>query len=190
MVVHEKRALVEPARQRGFTVVELMVTIAILAILMALAVPSFTALIRSNRLTSTANELVAALQLTRSEAVRLNGGVSLCRSDNGKACAAGGNWTGFLVVARDGTVLRTSTLRADLIVRSNVLDGLNDRLTFGADGVARNNAGDPLTMVIAVCMPVANPTSPPNNVRNVEMLGGSRIRVQSSSDNGTCNTTG
>ncbi|CBA15790.1 GspH/FimT family pseudopilin [Xanthomonas albilineans] len=187
MVVHGKRALVEPARQRGFTVVELMVTIAILAILMALAVPSFTALIRSNRLTSTANELVAALQLTRSEAVRLNGGVSLCRSDNGKACAAGGNWTGFLVVARDGTVLRTSTLRADLIVQSADLDKLGDKLTFGADGVARNNAGDPLTMGIAVCMPV---TSPTNNVMSVQMIGGSRIRVQSSSDNGKCNTTG
>ncbi|WP_052688100.1 GspH/FimT family pseudopilin [Xanthomonas sp. MUS 060] len=167
-----------------------MVTIAILAILVALAVPSFTALMRSNRLTSNANELVAALQLTRSEAVRLNGGVSLCRSDDGRVCAAGGNWAGFLIVTRDGTVLRTSTLRAGLVVQSAALDALGDSLTFGADGIARDGAGNPLNMVIAVCMPVVNPTSPPDNIRNVEMVGGSRIRVQSASDKGTCNTTG
>ncbi|WP_045727374.1 Tfp pilus assembly protein FimT/FimU [Xanthomonas sp. GPE 39] len=191
MAGHGKRALVEPARQRGFTVVELMVTIAILAILVALAVPSFTALMRSNRLTSTANELVAALQLTRSEAVRLNGGVSLCRSADGNACAnAAGNWAQFLIVTRDGTVLRASTLRAGLAVRSSVLGGLKDKLTFGADGVARDGTGNPLNMVITVCMPVVNPTSPPDNIRNVAMVGGSRIRVESASDNGTCQGNG
>ncbi|WP_414397408.1 Tfp pilus assembly protein FimT/FimU [Xanthomonas campestris] len=47
-----------------------MVTVAVLAIVLAVAVPAFGTLIRSSRLTSNANEVVAALQLARSEAVR------------------------------------------------------------------------------------------------------------------------
>ncbi len=173
--------------QRGFTLVELMVTIAVLAIIMALAVPSFTGLIRSSRLTGAANELVASVQLARSEAVRLNGGVSLCRSDDGATCASGGNWTRYLTVTRDGTVLRTTTLRTGLVVTSNTLDAMGDKLTFGADGIARNSSGTPVTGGIVVCMAVTNPS---NNVRSVNLMGGSRTQVTSTSDGGKCTTTG
>ncbi|WP_246432379.1 GspH/FimT family pseudopilin [Xanthomonas theicola] len=162
-----------------------MVTVAVLAIVMALALPSFATLIRSSRLTSTANELVASLQATRSEAIRLNGGVSLCRSDDGNACASGGNWNRVLTVARDGTVLRVSTLRTGLSVSSAVLDALDDKLTFGADGIARDSSGAPLTMDITVCMPV---TSPSDNVRTVSMTGGSRVSTKPESSGGKCST--
>ncbi|MEB1220701.1 Tfp pilus assembly protein FimT/FimU [Xanthomonas campestris pv. campestris] len=74
----------------GFTLIELMVTVAVLAIVLAVAVPAFGTLIRSSRLTSNANEVVAALQLARSEAVRQNSLVAVCRSDNGSTCATGG----------------------------------------------------------------------------------------------------
>lgn len=186
MAVPCERGLAERT-QRGFTLVELMVTVAVLAIIMALAVPSFTGLIRSNRLTGAANELIAAVQLTRSEAVRLNGGVSLCRSDDGATCASGGNWTRYLTVARDGTVLRSTTLRTGLVVTSSTLDALGDKLTFGADGIARNSSGTPVTGGIVVCMAVTNPSS---NVRTVKLMGGSRAQVTSTSDGGRCTTTG
>ncbi len=55
---------------RGFTLVELLVTISIAAILLALAIPSFTETIANNRLSSNANELVTALNFARSEAVK------------------------------------------------------------------------------------------------------------------------
>jgi prepilin-type N-terminal cleavage/methylation domain-containing protein len=58
----------------GFTLMELMVTIAIAAILVGTAIPSFTSTITNNRLTTSANELVTALNLARSEAVN-----DLCR---------------------------------------------------------------------------------------------------------------
>ncbi|MBN6113716.1 GspH/FimT family pseudopilin [Xanthomonas bonasiae] len=184
MCVPEQRGLAGSG-QRGFTLVELMVTVAVLAIIMALAFPSFTMLIRSNRLTSTANELVAALQASRSEAVRLNGGVSLCRSDDGSTCASGGDWTHLLTVTRDGTVLRTTTLRTGLSVSSPALDASGDKITFGADGIARDSNGASLNTdeMIVVCMPV---TSPSDNVRAVSMSGGSRVSILRSSNGGQC----
>lgn len=55
---------------QGFTLIELMVTVSIAAILLGIAIPSFTSTITSNRLTTNANELVSALNLARSEAVK------------------------------------------------------------------------------------------------------------------------
>ena len=55
---------------RGFTLLELMVAIAVLAILATVGVPSFRALIQNNRVTTQANELVSALSFARTEAVK------------------------------------------------------------------------------------------------------------------------
>jgi type IV fimbrial biogenesis protein FimT len=55
---------------QGFTLVELMVTLAVAAIILAIAAPSFSQMIRENRLITTANNLVGNIQLARSEAIR------------------------------------------------------------------------------------------------------------------------
>ena len=60
----------QPEYNAGFTLIELMVTISIAAILLGIAIPSFTSTIASNRLTTYANELVTALNLARSEAIK------------------------------------------------------------------------------------------------------------------------
>lgn len=90
-------------RNHGFTLVELMVTVAILAILATIAFPSFQASLRSNRLATTTNELVAGLSLARSEATRSTIGAGICASGDGATC--GGSWDdGWLIwVDRPGT---------------------------------------------------------------------------------------
>jgi len=55
---------------QGFTLIELMVTVSIAAILLGIAIPSFTTTISSNRMTTNANELITALNLARSEAIK------------------------------------------------------------------------------------------------------------------------
>ncbi|MGE5470738.1 MAG: GspH/FimT family pseudopilin [Bacteroidota bacterium] len=95
-------------RNKGFTLVELMVVIAIVGILALVAMPSFTSLISSTRVSSQANDLVAALGITRSEAVKRNAQVQLCPSSDGATCSAGTDWSsGWLVrVVSDGSILR------------------------------------------------------------------------------------
>ncbi|WP_438438153.1 GspH/FimT family pseudopilin [Hydrogenophilus thermoluteolus] len=89
----------------GVTLVELMVTIAVAAILLAVAVPGFRNLIVSNRLTATTNAFVAALNLARIEAVKRNARVTLCKTADPNAtapnCAASATWSqGAIVLCR------------------------------------------------------------------------------------------
>src|ERR1700746_2558911 len=88
-------------RQRGFTLVELMVAIAVLAVLLVLAAPSFTNASLPSKLRSLANSLRGASQLARSEAIKRDAVVTLCVSANGATCGAG-NWSQGWIVTTGG----------------------------------------------------------------------------------------
>ncbi len=68
-------------KSKGFTLVELLVVIAVIAVLTTLAAPSFKALIQSNSMSSTVNTFLADLRFARSEAIRRGGWVVMCRSN-------------------------------------------------------------------------------------------------------------
>lgn len=67
---------------KGITLIELMVTLAVLVILLGVAVPTFQSVIRTNRVASLTNALVSALNLARSEAITRGTTVTLCRVDD------------------------------------------------------------------------------------------------------------
>src|SRR5688572_29174195 len=93
---------------RGFTLMELMFAIAILAILLGLGVPGFRQIIENNRLITQNNEVVTALNLARSEALRLAGDVTMCASADGESCSEETDWSsGWIVFVdsnADGTI--------------------------------------------------------------------------------------
>lgn len=108
----------------GFTLLELMVTVSIAAILLALALPSFQSSMRSNRVATATNELLASLALARSEAVRNTRGAGLCTSADGASCGGGWN-SGWLVWADPNgngvvdageTVIRYSQGKASTVI--------------------------------------------------------------------------
>jgi type IV fimbrial biogenesis protein FimT len=86
--------------ERGFTLLELITTLTVASILLTVAVPSFFNTMRNSRAAANANELVSALSVARSEAIRRGARVSVCRTSNGTTCnfAGGATWaTGWLV---------------------------------------------------------------------------------------------
>jgi type IV fimbrial biogenesis protein FimT len=68
--------------QAGFTLLELMVVVAIVGVLMAVAIPAMGNFIRNGRITAAANDVMAALHFTRSEAIKRRQPVTLCTSAN------------------------------------------------------------------------------------------------------------
>lgn len=102
-------------RLQGFTLIELMVVIAIVAILLALALPSFESSIRSNRVATATNELMASMSLARTEAVRSARGGGLCTSTNGTSC--GGTWNDGWIVWIDADANGTPGGANDRVVR-------------------------------------------------------------------------
>jgi type IV fimbrial biogenesis protein FimT len=76
MHVSLRSAPIRPAD--GFTIVEMMIAVAVAAVLLAIAVPNFTAAINANRLTSTANAMIGSLNAARMAAVQRNTEVQFC----------------------------------------------------------------------------------------------------------------
>lgn len=92
---------------RGLTTIELMVVIVVLAILMMIAVPSFRDASLGSRLSAAANNLLASVQLARSEAIKRNQTVTLCASSDGAACAASGGWEqGWIILDAAAAVIQ------------------------------------------------------------------------------------
>ena len=97
------RVLSRDRKARGFTLIEMMTALFILAILVALAVPSFRDASLSSKLSGFANDIVASTQLARSEAIKRNVTVTLCASSDGATCDDPDGWeAGWIVLADEG----------------------------------------------------------------------------------------
>ena len=178
-------------RQSGFTLTELMITVAVLAIVVTIAVPSFTNLINSNRLTAAANELVATVQTARMEAVRRNSSVVLCPTVNGTACS-GTNWERLMVFSdedgngaadADEPVIRDVVVSAGniRITPSNNV-ATNDRVRFAADGFVRVGNAGARTGGISVCSTEVPEAA---NTRDI-LIAVSRVSVSTRNGTSAC----
>ena len=149
---------------KGFTLIELMVTLVIMAIFLTMAVPSFTGLIKNNRLISQTNALTTDINLARSEAVKRGVQVILCRSADATvavgALACGGTaqtWTTGWFVFASGDSNSTFTAGTDTLLKRSdparkslaILSDTNgdSNLVYNADGTI-GNAG---TVLFAIC---------------------------------------
>ncbi len=94
-----RRPAARPARaQRGFSLVELLVTIAIAGIMAGLAAPSFSRMINANRIQTSASALQGDLMFARTEAVKRGIWVSVCASADQATCSGANTWqTGWIV---------------------------------------------------------------------------------------------
>jgi type IV fimbrial biogenesis protein FimT len=86
---------------RGFTLVELMVVLAIMAVMVGAAAPAMASWMDSVRRTALVESFVNDLWFTRSEAVRRNARAAMCRSSDGERCAEQGDWSQGWIVFED-----------------------------------------------------------------------------------------
>jgi len=168
-----------------------MITLVVMSVAMAVAVPGFRYLNNSSRITAPANELVAGLQLARAAAVRRNARVVLCGSSNGTGCAGGSNWDGWIVFAdtdSDNTadageeILMTYTVQAPATLQSSAAMTAGT-LVFRSDGFARDTAGALLQATVRACVAT---TIPSDNVRDVTIGTGTRVFIDRDTGNGAC----
>jgi type IV fimbrial biogenesis protein FimT len=89
-------------RQRGFNIIELMIGITVLGILLGIGVPSFTEMVRNNRLVEQSNSMITALNYARSEALKRGFRVSACPGA-GTACSGATDWNAGILVFTDDT---------------------------------------------------------------------------------------
>jgi type IV fimbrial biogenesis protein FimT len=97
-------------KQSGATLLELMIVLAVSAILLTVGIPSFASLLRTSHLTSATNVLISSLHLTRSEAIKRNARAVMCPSVTGNSCVDGGWNQGWVVFhdANNNTELDTT----------------------------------------------------------------------------------
>ncbi len=194
MLVNTIAIRARPHQQRGFTILELMIAIAIAAILLALAVPSFTSFLNSNRATSQANELLASFQIARMEAIRRNAPVIVCGSDNAESgaptCSGNATWGGWVVFAdanANGVIDAAEIIKLNALaapIEADASGNIANRVVYRSDGFARTAAGALLEGTVAVCVPTADP---PENARDVRIDAGSRVGVAKRNGGGNCN---
>lgn len=157
---------------RGFTLIELMVTLAVLGILLGLAAPSFYNATLGSKLGSFANDLVGSVHLARSEAIKRNSIVTLCVSIDGTTCTSGDWAQGWIVAVGSTTLLRQEALPAGF----KVTNGNVNSLSFQPSGLGATLA------TFTVCR--AAPTVGAQE-RRVAITAMGRVSV-STTRNGAC----
>lgn len=169
--------------QHGFSLVELIVTISLAAILAAVGVPMYRESVGNARLTGQANELVAAINLARSQSITLNQPVLFCRaaSEAATTCAGSpGDWTFWLIRTNGGAVVRRGAVQTHggaVDVTSNFT---NDQVSFSSDGLARTNN----VLMNGQALTLCSVHSTSNNRRVVTLGRGSRVSTTRTS--GAC----
>ena len=90
--------MVEPLKQSGFTLIELIVTMTILAILLAIGVPSYQSITTSMRMSGEIDSLMGDLKFARSEAVKRGLNVSACPTAGTPCGSTGTNWSSGWII--------------------------------------------------------------------------------------------
>lgn len=174
-----------------------MVGLALLAILMAIAVPSFRGSAAGNRLSAATNEVVNSMALARSEAIRRGGRITVCKSADGAACTTAGNWDqGWIVFVDSTRAAADPTVDAGEVVVSRVgrqPDGVSiqgsaavaNYLSFAADGTVRTMAGAALAGRLRVCSG-SSALSDDRRARQLDVSSAGRLASTSPSVLATC----
>ncbi|MFZ6750112.1 GspH/FimT family pseudopilin [Undibacterium sp. Ren11W] len=138
-------------KMEGFTFVELMITITIIAILLAIAIPSLSAFINNNRVSTSINEFVGTVALARSEAIKQGRLVTVCRSANATSatptCDSGAtDWaSGWLTYVESSTTTNVGTYEAAEVILARKAALPNILIPASVASITFNSSGQPIS---------------------------------------------
>ena len=147
-------------KQRGLSLLELLITVAVVVVLLFIGIPSFRELIRNNQITNTANTLVGALYLTRSEAIKRGQRVTLCKTNNAIACGTSADFSrGWIVFTDQNENAQVDGGETIIRVFDDLPTGLqvfgaglvSDYVSYISDGTTKTTDGDFQFGTIVVC---------------------------------------
>ena len=155
-----------PCRQHGITLVEVLIVLAIVAVLVRVAAPGLGETVDAVRLRAASSQLLAELNHARTEAIRRNARVVLCKSRDGESCTDDGRWDQGWIVFHDsnnnalrdsGETLLRSVQGAAEGLRIVGNDQVADYVSFSGFGGARLTGGGFQAGTITVCRASARP---------------------------------
>lgn len=148
-------------REGGFTLTELMIVVVIVAVLISIAAPGFRSLLERNRLQSAASSLFTSLMLARSEALKRNQPVVVCKSNDGADCDNTLNWEDGWIVWADANIKVGKDPNDPLIAvndgltTGDTLRSLNgvfaNSITYKVDGSASVSGGASASDTFVLC---------------------------------------
>jgi len=137
-------------RESGFTVVELLITVAVCAILLTMAGPTFSAVVHKNRISAASNQLYVSLYAARGEALKRRSAVRVCPSANSTSCRNDGDWSDGWLIFEDANA-NNAPDAAEIIqlvdgfegdINMQVSTALFGYVQFQPTGVAVGNGGN------------------------------------------------
>ncbi len=137
-----------PRSNRGFSLIELIVTLTIAAILLGISVPSLIGFVRSNRLASVTNTFISDINLARSEALKRGIRAGVCQSGGATGCTGSGTWnTGWVVFAdlddsKAWTASDVVLLKRDAISPEMAITASTVAIIYDRRGMAETGAGN------------------------------------------------
>ena len=135
-------------KQSGFTLIEVIITVAIAGILLSIGLPSFNSLIQKNKMTSLHNELLSSLSLARNTAISRGSFATLCKSNQAATdCDSSASWDdGWIVFSDINNNGAVDSGEAIIAVNNDLPENISisfsrGRVTYGAQGYANGYNG-------------------------------------------------
>lgn len=131
----------------AFTLIELIITLAVAAIVLAAGIPAFNRFIAANSAAADTNEVVSAVNFARSEAVKRGTWVSMCPANSALDACAAGAWQNGWLIFQDANGNGTYESGNDTLIRTQSAPGGSTSLSATANSVRFRGSGNAVAAV-------------------------------------------